>query len=274
MQTPAHVTLRYIVHKPFPSTSDVVDFGNPVQPFPNYYSLGRNIRWFAEHGVRGVFEEGAGVQAGGGTDLIEMKAYVMAEMLWDPYRRDPDQLITEFLVGYYSPAAAPFLRLYIDTMHSSVNATKTFLLADACSFGKACKMEHLGVVNCRGFLTPLALLESARAFSSAVTALNHSSATKDTIAIYLKRVERASMSVLYNVLWRWTEVRQYARSHSIPWPLSATQQEGFARFAAIYNASSSQDLSNLAGPGKRAGLHWFHNCIFATVAKPDPGCKC
>ena len=79
---------------------DVVDFGNLVQSFPNYFVLGPNIQWFAEHGVRGVFEEGAGVSAGGGTDLVEMKDYVMAEMLWDPSGRDPEQLIREFLDGY------------------------------------------------------------------------------------------------------------------------------------------------------------------------------
>lgn len=85
--------------------------------FPNYYSLGPNIDFFHAHGVRGVFEEGPGIQPGDGTDLEELKDYVMAEKLWDP-SLDHDVLISEFLNGYYG-SAAPFIRLYMDTMVSS-----------------------------------------------------------------------------------------------------------------------------------------------------------
>ena len=42
----------------------VVDFGNVIQSFPNYYVLGPNIQWMAAHGVKGVFEEGPGVGPG------------------------------------------------------------------------------------------------------------------------------------------------------------------------------------------------------------------
>jgi hypothetical protein len=45
----------------------VVDFGSMLQTFPNYYSLGPNVQFFAEHGVKGVFEEGPGVHTGDGT---------------------------------------------------------------------------------------------------------------------------------------------------------------------------------------------------------------
>jgi hypothetical protein len=51
----------------------------------------------------------------------------MAEMLWDP-SLDPDKLISEFLSGYYQDAA-PFVRLYMDTMHAAVSSTKHFLKA-------------------------------------------------------------------------------------------------------------------------------------------------
>eukprot|EP01051_Picozoa_sp_SAG22_P024904 SAG22_NODE_7124_length_773_cov_1.053412_2_plen_113_part_00 len=54
----------------------VVDFGSMLQTFPNYYSLGPNIQFFAAHGVRGVFEEGPGVHTGDGTDMEELKDYV------------------------------------------------------------------------------------------------------------------------------------------------------------------------------------------------------
>ena len=57
------------------------------QPF-----AGPDIKFFAETGVRGVFEEGPGLAEGDGSDLEELKDYVMAELLWDP-SLDPDQVI-------------------------------------------------------------------------------------------------------------------------------------------------------------------------------------
>ena len=78
----------------------VADFGNYLQSFPDYFILGPNIKYFADHGVRGLFEEGPGISVGDGTDMEELKDYVMAEMMWDQ-TLDPDELISEFLVGEY-----------------------------------------------------------------------------------------------------------------------------------------------------------------------------
>eukprot|EP01051_Picozoa_sp_SAG22_P002267 SAG22_NODE_100_length_20558_cov_10.189305_2_plen_201_part_00 len=50
----------------------VVNFGAYVQPFPNYYVLGPNIRYYLAHGVRGIYEEGNG--HGPGSDLDALKA--------------------------------------------------------------------------------------------------------------------------------------------------------------------------------------------------------
>lgn len=43
-----------------------------------------------------MFEEGPGLIQGDGSDLEELKDYLMAEMLWDP-TLDPEALISEFL---------------------------------------------------------------------------------------------------------------------------------------------------------------------------------
>ncbi len=40
----------------------IVNFGAYVQPFPNYYVLAPNIRYYLDHGVRGMYEEGNGEQ--------------------------------------------------------------------------------------------------------------------------------------------------------------------------------------------------------------------
>ena len=169
-----------------------------------------NIKWFAAHGVKGVFEEGPGVGPGDGTDLEELKDYVMANMLWD-VSLDPDQLISEFLTGYYGTVAGPFIRLYMDTMHASVDATGYHLLA-------CCTAPPAGVE--KAYLTPMALLVSAGAFADAVTALNATADPK--AAVHRERVERASMANLYTVLWRWAELRSFAVNESLAWPLPAT----------------------------------------------------
>jgi hypothetical protein len=37
--------------------SQVTDFGDYVQSYPNYYTLAENVQFFAAHGVKGVFGE-------------------------------------------------------------------------------------------------------------------------------------------------------------------------------------------------------------------------
>ena len=84
----------------------VTSFGSYIQPFPNWYVLGPNIKYFANHGVRGIFEEGSYGTPGGDMDML--KDYVMGRMLWN-VTLDPDDVISEFLAGYFGPAA-PFIR--------------------------------------------------------------------------------------------------------------------------------------------------------------------
>lgn len=91
------------------------DFAHYLQPHPNWFVLGPNVRFFAAHGVRGVFEQGA--YQSHGAEFAELRAWVLARLLWDP-RRDDRALIREFLEGYYG-AAAPFLGRYLELMHEA-----------------------------------------------------------------------------------------------------------------------------------------------------------
>lgn len=91
------------------------DFANYLQPHPNWYVLGPNIRLFARSNVKGVFEQGA--YQSHGAEFAELRAWVLAQLLWDP-TQDDRQLIREFLWGYYG-AAAPFIQEYMDLMWQS-----------------------------------------------------------------------------------------------------------------------------------------------------------
>ena len=109
----ASAELYYAAH-----VTDITNFHNYVTPFPNYYVLGPNIKYFVEHGVVGLYEEGNG--HGPGSDLDALKAYVTQSMMWQP-DTDDKVLIATFLDFYYGKEAAPFVRLYMDIMHGVRN---------------------------------------------------------------------------------------------------------------------------------------------------------
>lgn len=100
----------------------VTDFSHYLLPFPNLYVLKPNIQFFVNHGVKGIFEEG-NYSAGGKGEFAELRAYVLAKLLWDP-NYDTDKAIDEFLEGYYGKASAP-IREYINVLHGNVMCDKS-----------------------------------------------------------------------------------------------------------------------------------------------------
>lgn len=92
------------------------DFAHYVQPHPNWFTLGTNVRFFKRHNVRGVFEQGA--YQSHGSEMAELRAWVLAQLLWNP-EQDERALIREFLEGYYgSKAAAPIYK-YLELMYEA-----------------------------------------------------------------------------------------------------------------------------------------------------------
>ncbi|MCP5520037.1 MAG: DUF4838 domain-containing protein [Verrucomicrobiales bacterium] len=91
------------------------DFAHYLQPHPNWFVLGPNVRFFAANHVRGLFEQGA--YQSYGSEFTELRAWVLAQLLWDP-TQDDRALIDEFLTGYYGKAA-PFIREYMAVMHEA-----------------------------------------------------------------------------------------------------------------------------------------------------------
>ena len=91
------------------------DFAHYLQPHPNWFVLGPNVRFFAGNHVRGLFEQGA--YQGYGSEFAELRGWVLAQLLWNP-QQDDRALINEFLDGYYGPAA-PAIRRYLELMHGA-----------------------------------------------------------------------------------------------------------------------------------------------------------
>ena len=69
------------------------------------------MRAFVKNNVKGVFEQANGASRGG-TDFNELRAYVLAKLLWDA-ETDVERHIREF-TDYFYGAAAPYVRQYID----------------------------------------------------------------------------------------------------------------------------------------------------------------
>lgn len=85
-------------------------------PHPNLHVLGPNLRFFRDHGVKGVFEQNCTTSPH--TEMQELRAYILAKCLWDP-DYDDRAALEEFTDAYFGMAAAP-IRAYIDLLRDTV----------------------------------------------------------------------------------------------------------------------------------------------------------
>ena len=86
----------------------------------NFGVLAPNIRYFIDNHVKGVFEEGS-TSNYGGTEFAEMRAWIIAKLLWNP-DQDAHALAGEFIDGVYGQAA-PFVRQYYDLLRAALESS-------------------------------------------------------------------------------------------------------------------------------------------------------
>ncbi len=94
------------------------NFWHYFLPFPNLDAILADVPVLARAGVTGMFAQGDGTPAKGSGEFAELRAYLFAKLLWDPYR-DGKAVIKEFAELYYGPAAQPILE-YIEKLHQQV----------------------------------------------------------------------------------------------------------------------------------------------------------
>ncbi len=87
-----------------------------VPTFPNFGVLRENMRFFADHGVRGMYPEGNYNSAGTG-EFAELRCYLVAKLMTDPYMSAVEYYtyMDEFLAAFYG-AGWRNIRTYIDMM--------------------------------------------------------------------------------------------------------------------------------------------------------------
>ena len=238
----------------------VTDFGNYVMPWPDYDAIPKNIRWFANHSVRGLYQE-ANYQSYGG-DCAELKTYLMSKLMWDQSLNETD-IVTEFLELYFSKSIAPHIQAYLDLWIEQVK-TSNFYLGESVPYVEfetlllshvvtRISLKHVTCVEpfispeitrtptlehryTSSYLNPKALLESARL-------LNTSESLSDSTT--RPRVQNMILSTMYVILLRWNETLTYADANKVTWPyMSRDANETLElQFAAYYNASGVTHLN-------------------------------
>ncbi len=92
------------------------NFAHYLCPTPNLNSLQGNAQFFYENDVIGVFEQGVYNTTGKDGEFGDLRSYLLAKLLWDPYA-DVEALTDEFMNAYYGDAA-PYIQEYLDYLHA------------------------------------------------------------------------------------------------------------------------------------------------------------
>ncbi len=174
------------------------DFAHYIQPHPNWFVLGENLKFFHQNNVKGVFEQGA--YQSYGSEMSELRAWVLAQLLYNPYQ-DDRILIKEFLDGYYG-AAADKIRQYMDLMYA---ASKGYYLS---CFSKTETPFHNFKV----------LSEAEKFWQEAEQLVANDPEL-------LARVRLARLPVRYVWLVRWTQLRKECKELGAKWPLPESRKE-------------------------------------------------
>jgi hypothetical protein len=182
------------------------DFSHYVQPHPNWFVLGQNLRFFQRHNVRGVFEQGA--YQSHGSEMAELRAWVLAQLLWNP-QQDDRALIDEFLEGYYGPAA-PHIRRYLERMHEASRGYNLTCFSPTDT----------------PFLKFQPLSEAEQIWRDAERAV-------DSHPELLPRVRLGRVPLGYVWLSRWEQLRKECRESGGTWPLPHSRKQFADEWFAI-----------------------------------------
>ena len=92
----------------------VTDFSYYIPTFPNFGVLRQNMRFYAEHGVKGMYPEGNYNSPASG-EFGELRCYLLAKLMWNPMMSATEYYahMDEFLAAYYGEGWR-YIRAYID----------------------------------------------------------------------------------------------------------------------------------------------------------------
>lgn len=191
----------------------VTNFSHHFLPHPNLRVLGPNIRFFVSHNTRGIFEQGA--YATHGAEFAELRAWVLAKLLWDPKLNDK-RLITEFCNGYYG-LAGKYIVAYLKLTHDAVETTGDRL---GC-FSHPTEQKFLSFDLLNKGWNKLQGAERAVAND----------------AVLLNRVKMVQLPVMYAFMSKWKALRAQCRAAKALWPMPEEIEALGAEFKRIAKAN-------------------------------------
>jgi hypothetical protein len=190
----------------------LVDFGDMLDPIPNTFDLGPNIQALAKHKVAGVFAQGNSYCPIG--DFPELKAWLVAKMLWNP-ALDDQSLINEFVNAYYGEAAQP-LHQYLELI-GDAGAAHTMAIAWHNAYASP------------PALTPWLSLET---MNQATRLFDEAEKLAADNAEQLDRVKRARAAIEFQWLIGWKEYRHQSQEQGRPFLGPKDQHEAYEQFMA------------------------------------------
>jgi hypothetical protein len=187
-------------------------------PHPNLLVLGPNVKFFVAHNVKGIFEQGSYNTYG--AEMAELRAWVLAKLLWDP-NRDGKALIREFVEGYYGPAT-PHIEDYLKVTHRAVAESEDWL---------GCFEKHTA---------------KYLSFDTLARGWKHLKAAEQAVqsdAELRFRVQVVQLPVMYVFMTRWNEMRDAAQKADADWPLSESIQTTYDEFMTVAKKKNITRLS-------------------------------
>jgi len=156
------------------------NFKNWFIPFPNFDPITENVRYYADCNCIGLFAQGNNVPDNGGGEFSALRAWVLAQLMWNPYQ-EGWALVNEFIENVYGEAA-PFISEYIKLIQSEIMKSGV----------------HLGPYDSEPkqflYLPPGLIDKAEKLFVQAENAAKNDSLLFD-------RVELAHLPVLYTKLY-------------------------------------------------------------------------
>jgi len=184
------------------------NFRHYIMPHPNLLVLGPNVKFFVDHNVKGIFEQGA--YTSNGAEMAELRAWVLAKLLWDP-TLDGRKLIGEFIEGYYGPASL-HIKNYLEITHDAVEASG----------------DHLGC-----FSPHTAKFLSFETLSKGWEQLKAAEDAVQNNPELLSRVQIAQLPIMYTFIMRWNNMRQACQAVGADWPMPESIETTYEQFKEV-----------------------------------------
>jgi hypothetical protein len=216
------------------------NFSHYILPYPNYYSLAANVKFFADHKVRGYMGQGSHTTKHG--QFAPLCTWVLAKALWDP-NSDGKKLVEEFCLGYYGPQAGKSVLEYANALYEAIAKDRIPIWCTRGSYLSA------------PYLSPELMARGDALFRQAEAAV------KDNPDL-LTRVQTDHVPVLYVIAKRERQIMPAVAKASPGVTLSQVCKE-FAQYAKAAGIAAVRE-----GDGAQLLYDWAND--YAALKAADP----